>query len=712
MQSIFSQFGGLKGLSNTLFSGVNGSAHKVVGVDFRSQPGIITAHQKLSKHSGTTITELCKNVVNVSDGSKLWFSSESGKIWREVSGTYSLVHTLSKDDFDIDNFPLVDYVDFSSSVRTMFFTARLEPETAGVHIEPTADASATGEGSSNSISLDIDIPDEPNQIVVVLGGTYTQYVQDNITSATVGGNSASYLSTASIGTEFFIPSVVGFSGKQFTYLNPTAGTNTVTVNFSSSYAHRFLAVLVFKNVHQTTPINHAWRVEGNAGVVSQFTDTKTYNIYGQIAYTFVITPPATHEVTADNNFLIRTFTNPTINARITASYVKGFNNALYEEDVVCLGAEEHIGFADENDEEGEQTVYFATQSFLWKVPVTDIDDFATIESVGQFSKEHTTHPMIKQNLQLFIGDGNKMASVSDLGVFTSETNFSLPKGEEIVTLERFDTDLLVGTKDYGFGRTLRWDTVSQSWSTDDEIFVKGGVSAFLKDDNYVFVLDEEGYVWFYNGERNELMFRIPELANGKVKINPNAVGYFRGVPVFGLSNGDGNTVLQGVYGLGKYSKGYPTSMSLDFPMSSGEFDGVEIGAIVIDGRDMYVSWKDGEDVGVAKLDYTAKYTGAYIDTMVLSDPKTRHQLKSLTDVQVPYFSIPTDTAVAVSYKRGYESSFTSVPTRKDSKRLVVYNASQIPEIANLQLKIVLTVDGNNAPQIEDVLYNLAPISKK
>ena len=91
---------GLNGLSNSKYSGIQGSAYRVVGVDFHSEPGILKAHQKLTKVSGDVVTELCKERVAVSDGSILWFSSESGKVWRELNGTFTLIHTIQRSDAD------------------------------------------------------------------------------------------------------------------------------------------------------------------------------------------------------------------------------------------------------------------------------------------------------------------------------------------------------------------------------------------------------------------------------------------------------------------------------------------------------------------------------------------------------------------------------------------------------------------------------------
>jgi hypothetical protein len=96
---------GVQGLADTKFQGAQGQVHRLVGVDFRNEPGIITANQKLTKDSGSTVTELCKVSVPVSDGSTLWFSSESGQIWREVAGVYTLITTLEFPSLNISKFP-------------------------------------------------------------------------------------------------------------------------------------------------------------------------------------------------------------------------------------------------------------------------------------------------------------------------------------------------------------------------------------------------------------------------------------------------------------------------------------------------------------------------------------------------------------------------------------------------------------------------------
>src|SRR3990167_8176655 len=84
----------LAGLSNTKWSGVAQSVSKCQGLDIHSTPGLIKVHQKLTKNSGSTVTEFCRVAVAASNGYSFWFSYTSGKIWaRSSAGTWTLAYT-------------------------------------------------------------------------------------------------------------------------------------------------------------------------------------------------------------------------------------------------------------------------------------------------------------------------------------------------------------------------------------------------------------------------------------------------------------------------------------------------------------------------------------------------------------------------------------------------------------------------------------------
>jgi len=88
--------GNFKGLSDGKFAGVPGSFYRCEGIDGHSQPGTLLVHQKLSKESGSTVDADVIASLAASDGSSLWFSRGSGKIWRRTSaGVWSTAYTTT-----------------------------------------------------------------------------------------------------------------------------------------------------------------------------------------------------------------------------------------------------------------------------------------------------------------------------------------------------------------------------------------------------------------------------------------------------------------------------------------------------------------------------------------------------------------------------------------------------------------------------------------
>lgn len=84
----------IRGLSDSKWSGIAGSVYACVGLDIHSTPGLLKVHQKLTKNSGSTVTEFCRVKVSASNGYSFWFSYTSGKIWaRSSAGTWTLAYT-------------------------------------------------------------------------------------------------------------------------------------------------------------------------------------------------------------------------------------------------------------------------------------------------------------------------------------------------------------------------------------------------------------------------------------------------------------------------------------------------------------------------------------------------------------------------------------------------------------------------------------------
>lgn len=333
--------------------------------------------------------------------------------------------------------------------------------------------------------------------------------------------------------------------------------------------------------------------------------------------------------------------------------------------------------------------------------------------IGYLVSDAATHTPLTTGLTELLDGTNFVGrdSVSYIGTSTRqtllETDFNIRTPERIQTLIDFDTDVLIGTKRANKGRVLRWDTASESWSAEDTV-EENGVNAFIRDDNYVYAqAGDFGRLYFYNGEQLLPYQRIPGdwSPTSYGIVHQSAVAFFMGVPVFGFSSTTGDPTLQGVYSFGSYSKDYPKVLDLSFPVSSGALSGLEVGAVLVKGADLMVAWKDANGAGVDKLDYSAKYGSAYIETMMLSGPKDRGLLKTVLNACAYYASLPAGTGVTFGYRKAYETDYASLTPVTDAKLCAVkVKEATIPEVANLQLRFGFTVNANDAPEVEDFEY--------
>lgn len=85
----------LGGMADSAYLGQPNSVKTLVGFDLHSEPGILKVHAKLTKDSGSTITEFVRTILADSLTTTYFFSADSGNIWGkdETTGTYSLKAT-------------------------------------------------------------------------------------------------------------------------------------------------------------------------------------------------------------------------------------------------------------------------------------------------------------------------------------------------------------------------------------------------------------------------------------------------------------------------------------------------------------------------------------------------------------------------------------------------------------------------------------------
>jgi len=369
---------------------------------------------------------------------------------------------------------------------------------------------------------------------------------------------------------------------------------------------------------------------------------------------------------------------------------------------LCLGAAEYQGY-----------IYWATQSRLHRITVANAstNDWATdaVEDWATFTNTDISfHPMYSHPSQqiLYIGDANYVAQV-DAGTFSANA-LDIKTPLRIKSLGQIATDLLIGTyvaDTVTKTEIIRWNGWSVSFTNSDPI-PEIGINAFLQADNFTLVqAGNKGNLYYYNGEQLELYGRIPgdysSTAYGEVY--PYSVANKEGQILFGFSNGSGNPADQLIYRIARHDKDYPYIMDQPYPISarSGSdfvLTGLSLGAILVVGSDIYVSWKSGSTYGIDKLDASNKLDGAYIESRIMT--VNREEFANMSKIVVSYADLPASTDIDMYIDRNYAGYGSALAKVDDVDRNIISTKDEQTDFSTLQLKIKVTTNSNDAPKIE------------
>lgn len=358
-------------------------------------------------------------------------------------------------------------------------------------------------------------------------------------------------------------------------------------------------------------------------------------------------------------------------------------------------------------------IYYAMQSRLGRFAVvtagsaiTLSDNFATFTNT-----DADFHPMMEVNQVLYIGDKHYVAQV-DAGTFSANA-LDIKQPLRISALGKMGTDLLIGTyvaANVVRTEILRWNTWSVSYSVSDTI-PEVGVNSFLDGDNLVLVnAGTKGSLYIYDGSTLEPFKTIKGTwsSTNKAKVHANAIFNFNGMPLFGLSQVTGTGVLLGVYSFARTNRNYPYILNLEHAISTGNLTGIEIGAIVGVSADQFaVSWKDtnsGTTYGVDILDLSAKAT-AYVLTRVMY--LDRNLGSEWGYAHAAYRSLPASAQINFYEKKDHGSLSSEIASTDDGERDVVSTDAGIGQASTLQIKTELVPNGNNSPEIEELIFELA-----
>jgi hypothetical protein len=361
-------------------------------------------------------------------------------------------------------------------------------------------------------------------------------------------------------------------------------------------------------------------------------------------------------------------------------------------------------------EHSDGYVYFTYSS---KVGRIKISDDAITESWNDLTNANTNYgPVIYHEARdsIFIGNQELVAKVSAASAFTANA-LDLQAKYEIRDLAPYDIDVLVGATNKGpvsSSMIFQWDGTSTTW--DYSWLFGEKIKWMLNKQEEIYILGSDTAKIYKFGDLSDPEKQVPgDYTSAAIfESNPNAKCIYDGLILFGLHDGStGNPAPNGVYSYGtKDKEKFPKALSCDYPISSGDLDGLQIGCVSTNGSNLFVSWKDkaGTTYGVDVIDFSNKYASAYIEFLVMR--LDRYILKTFDRFPCAFKPLPASCTLALKRKVDFASSWSSaiatVNTENATDDLGAFKGDSVPDGYTIQLRLEFGVNSNNSPEVENL----------
>ena len=259
-----------------------------------------------------------------------------------------------------------------------------------------------------------------------------------------------------------------------------------------------------------------------------------------------------------------------------------------------------------------------------------------------------------------------------------------------LTLQR--PDLLIGAKDSEKAEMFTWDLTSESYDPV-EGWEEKDIDAFLRGIGATYIFTPSLLYWFKEG----LVDQAKELPT---QVRHGAIDLWKGKMMFGCTNG--------VYSYHKRNKNYPMALNLEYtasPITIANYDSksIEIGAILGNGDNFYVAWKDGSSYGLDNIDWSNKaqavYEGLEFDAGRPFEDKVFRFIKIVTK------PLPANCSVKVKYKTSKASSWTETKMAENDaesfadtgETKAIFQIEGQGEV--YEVRVELYPNANNTPEV-------------
>ncbi|OGE43574.1 hypothetical protein A3J16_02890 [Candidatus Daviesbacteria bacterium RIFCSPLOWO2_02_FULL_39_13] len=362
-------------------------------------------------------------------------------------------------------------------------------------------------------------------------------------------------------------------------------------------------------------------------------------------------------------------------------------------------------------------LYWATETKVSRIKLSGIWPTDVEHDWGTLNGDPSWHTMAEALGVLLICDGKDLAMVDYEGAFAAGANpaLDLPRGHRNKCLLGLDQLVVFGSTKgdkVEEGWLWTWDKIQPSW-IQRRMIAERGINAILQGEFMAIQAGVKGGLYFWD---TSSLIRIKKFPGEFGWVNPGGVTIMGGLPLFGL-NGSNKC---GVYSYGRLTKNDPYALNLEYIPSHEKMENVNIGALTMYGDVLHVSWKDGIEFGVDRIDADNKAEGRY-EGMVFDGGEPFTQ-KSFRTIKLVTKKLPKDTSVEVFYRVNEDDEWQTAAMQdssesfdKEGKTKAIFSIEtggdedEPGQGEEYEVALNIHPSGNNTPEVKSVTSYFEPV---
>lgn len=330
------------------------------------------------------------------------------------------------------------------------------------------------------------------------------------------------------------------------------------------------------------------------------------------------------------------------------------------------------------------------------------------------------HPMMTFLQYELIGNANYLAVWEPLSDEPSNAEFlahklRFPAGLEVCGITRWQEYAAIACESAEQGGYIFfWDGLSSTYN----FFVSVPEGSPYSIDNYKDVLKyiAGGDEYAYTGGAPYKIRSLPNTDSEYSDATDTTVTYpymstvRRGVHLQAWPSYTTNEAIEhGVYSWGASNKDFSESFGYSYVLSTGTryntSGNLRIGHVKNYGDTLFISWRDGSEYGLDKIDNSSDPATTAVWESLFTDNGKTHRPKTGERVLVTFDPLPSDVTINVKYRTSrngawtYSEDFTSANT-PDNEAVLPISPTRYREI---QYGFEVTITGSETPVITSVV---------